>query len=225
MGRRRGRRARRRPAPRPRWTPAARAEALRIAQEALAIVERPFLPDVLLAVGRASGAPELRDLEGPLLEVAGRAAFALGPAHRGEAERLARRLVEREPYRESGHGLLMEVLADQGNIVEALRVFDGLRVRLLDELGVTARRDLTALHEQLLRQEHGDARARAPPGRRARRRAAAARRRSPPLAGARGVRRPRRAARRAARRVGARAARAPSSSRSSPASRASARRG
>lgn len=125
--------------------------ALAVAQEALAIVERPFLPDVLgpWAEGRRT---DLRELEGPLLEVAGRAAFALG---HGEAERLARRLVEREPYRESGHGLLMEVLATQGNVVEALRVFDGLRVRLRDELGVTPAPNLTALHDRLLRQEEG----------------------------------------------------------------------
>ena len=131
-------------------------EALRIAQEALDVLERPFLPDLLVPWAEQRRT-DLHDLEGPLLEVAGRAAFALGAAHRGEAERLARRLVEREPYRESGHGLLMEILAAQGNVVEALRVFDGLRVRLRDELGVTPAANLTALHEQLLRQDAGDA--------------------------------------------------------------------
>lgn len=137
------------------------ADALRVAREALDVVERPLLPD-LLAAWAEQRRTDMRDLEGPLLEVAGRAAFALGPAHFGEAERLARRLVEREPYRESGHGLLMEILADQGNIVEALRVFDGLRVRLLDELGVTPAANLTALHEQLLRQDASGAPPRGP---------------------------------------------------------------
>ena len=125
------------------------AEALRAAREALAIVESPFLPEALVRWVEELRA-ELRGLEGPLLEAAGRAALTLGGANLGEAERWARRLVEREPYRESGHGLLMEVLAARGNVVEALRVFDGLRVRLRDELGVTPASFLTALHERLL---------------------------------------------------------------------------
>ena len=49
----------------------------------------------------------------------------------------------------------MEILAAQGNVVEAMRVFDGLRVRLRDELGVTPAPNLTALHDRLLRQEDG----------------------------------------------------------------------
>jgi DNA-binding SARP family transcriptional activator len=124
-------------------------DALAVAQAGLAIVERPFLPDVLTPWAEERR-QDLQSLEAPLLEVAGRAAFALGTAHRGEAERLARRLVEREPYRESGHALLMEVLAAQGNVVEALRVFDTLRVRLREELGVPPAPGLTALHERLL---------------------------------------------------------------------------
>jgi DNA-binding SARP family transcriptional activator/tetratricopeptide (TPR) repeat protein len=131
-------------------------DALAVAQEGLAIVERPFLPDVLTPWAEERR-QELQSLEAPLLEVAGRAALALGPAHRGEAERLARRLVEREPYRESGHALLMEVLTAQGNVVEALRVFDTLRVRLREELGVPPAPGLTALHERLLHLDAGAA--------------------------------------------------------------------
>jgi DNA-binding SARP family transcriptional activator len=138
------------------------AGALRIATEALEIVERPFLPDVL-SPWAEQRRTELGDLEAPLLEAAARAALALGGSHAAEAERLARRLVEREPYRESGHGLLMEILAAQGNVVEALRVFDGLRVRLRDELGVTPAASLTALHDRLLRQDAEPAAQPAPP--------------------------------------------------------------
>ncbi|HWT92589.1 MAG TPA: AAA family ATPase, partial [Solirubrobacteraceae bacterium] len=130
------------------------ADALAIATEALAVIERPFLPETLVSWAEEQR-QELATLEPPLLEVAGRAALELGAAHRGEAERLARRLVEHEPFRESGHALLMEILARYGNIAEALRVFDGLRVRLRDELGLSPAPALAALYERLLRQEGG----------------------------------------------------------------------
>jgi DNA-binding SARP family transcriptional activator len=126
--------------------------ALRIAEEALRIVERPFLPEALNAWAEERR-KELQALEAPLLEAAGRAAAELGPGHRALAERLARRLVEREPYRETGVALLMEVLAAQGNVVEALRAFDELRARLDVELGLTPAPAVIALHDRLLRQE------------------------------------------------------------------------
>jgi DNA-binding SARP family transcriptional activator/tetratricopeptide (TPR) repeat protein len=69
------------------------------------------------------------------------------------AERVARTLVERSPYRESGHVLLMRVLEAQGNVAEALRVYDRLRHLLREELGVVPSRGVQVILERLLRQE------------------------------------------------------------------------
>jgi DNA-binding SARP family transcriptional activator len=84
------------------------------------------------------------------LETATRAALALGGPELATAERFAGLLVELEPYRESGYALLMEALASAGNVAEALRTYDELRVRLRDELGVSPAPGLTALHQRLL---------------------------------------------------------------------------
>jgi hypothetical protein len=53
--------------------------------------------------------------------------------------------------RESGYRLLMEVLAARGNIAEALREYEELRVLLRDELGATPSPQIQALHLQLLK--------------------------------------------------------------------------
>src|SRR6185503_9372981 len=58
--------------------------------------------------------------------------------------------VERAPYRESAHGLVMEALAAQGNVAEALLVYDRLVNALRDDLGTTPAPALAALHERLL---------------------------------------------------------------------------
>jgi DNA-binding SARP family transcriptional activator len=52
------------------------------------------------------------------------------------AERSARDLVARAPFRESGYRVLMAALAARGNTAEALRVYDGLMRLLSDELGI-----------------------------------------------------------------------------------------
>ena len=44
--------------------------------------------------------------------------------------------IELAPYRETGHRILMEALERRGNVAEALRVYDRLRVLLRDELGI-----------------------------------------------------------------------------------------
>ena len=46
----------------------------------------------------------------------------------------------------------MELLAARGNVAEALRVYDQLRVLLRDELGATPAPHVTALHDRLLLQ-------------------------------------------------------------------------
>src|SRR5687768_2880018 len=75
---------------------------------------------------------DLEELRHAALEVAAAAGIALGEP---DAERFARVLVELAPFRESGHRSLMEALAARGDVAEALRVYDRLRVLLRDELG------------------------------------------------------------------------------------------
>src|SRR5947208_510402 len=104
---------------------------------------------------------ELDTLRSDLLDALARAALRLGPAELPAAERAARELIGREPYRESGYAALMEALAARGNVAEALRVHERLRVLLRDELGVTPAPHVNALHDRLLMA--GEAPAPAPP--------------------------------------------------------------
>ena len=67
-----------------------------------------------------------------------------------EAEHAARELVEAAPFRESGHQLLMSALAAGGNVAEALRAYEDLRVRLREELGAVPGPEVQALHTELL---------------------------------------------------------------------------
>jgi DNA-binding SARP family transcriptional activator len=84
------------------------------------------------------------------LELVGRACVAIGGGELDTAERAARALIARAPYRESGHRLLMEALAARGNTAEALLVYDALRRRLREELGAAPSADTQALHRLLL---------------------------------------------------------------------------
>lgn len=94
---------------------------------------------------------ELEDLRLEALELVGRAGLALGGAQLASASRAARAMIEAEPYRESGYVLLMRALSAEGNLAEALRVFERLRSLLRDELGTTPSRETIAAHEHLLR--------------------------------------------------------------------------
>jgi DNA-binding SARP family transcriptional activator len=68
-----------------------------------------------------------------------------------EAERVARDLVQRAPFRESGHRLLMSALERGGNRAEALRVYERLRTLLATELGAYPGPEVAAVHQRLLR--------------------------------------------------------------------------
>jgi DNA-binding SARP family transcriptional activator len=94
---------------------------------------------------------ELDDTRLQALEVIGRAGLSLGGSQLASVERAARTLIEAEPYRESGYVLLMESLAARGNVAEAVRVFERLRMLLRDELGTAPSPDAIAAHERLLR--------------------------------------------------------------------------
>jgi DNA-binding SARP family transcriptional activator len=93
---------------------------------------------------------ELAELELRALECYAAAGLGLGGTELPGAERTARRLVEREPYRESGHRILMRALAEQGNVADALRAYDRLATLLRDELGVDPSPPTRALHRELL---------------------------------------------------------------------------
>ena len=79
------------------------------------------------------------------------ATMGVGGTELAAAVRAARRLVELEPYRETGYRILMDALDREGNTAEALRVFDALRCRLRDDLGVTPSPATQDLHRRLLR--------------------------------------------------------------------------
>jgi len=85
------------------------------------------------------------------LEAYGAATLGVGGTELAAAVRVGRRLVEIEPYRESGHRLLMDALDRQGNTAEALLVYDALRLRLREDLGVTPSVPTQELHRRLLR--------------------------------------------------------------------------
>ena len=93
---------------------------------------------------------EVDELEVRALELVAEASLALGGSELDTAERAARRLVERAPYRESGYRALMRVLAARDNAAEALRVYERLRSRLRDDLGASPSPATQALHRRLL---------------------------------------------------------------------------
>jgi DNA-binding SARP family transcriptional activator len=79
---------------------------------------------------------ELEELYLRSLELVAAASVRIGGSELDTAERCGRRLTARAPYRESGYRLLMEVLAARGDAAEALLVYDDLRRRLHDDLGI-----------------------------------------------------------------------------------------
>jgi DNA-binding SARP family transcriptional activator len=84
------------------------------------------------------------------LECFAAASLGLGGPALAQAEERARMLTELAPYRETGHRLLMEALAGRGNVAEALRAYERLRVLLREELGITPSPDVQGVHRRLL---------------------------------------------------------------------------
>lgn len=122
------------------WVPARTAEV---------VAKRAFLP--------GEDAPwieetrrRLRDLRVRALECIAAAGLGLGGTELASAFRSARSLVELEPYRETGYRLLMEAHEARGDVAEALLVYDGLRRRLADELGVAPGEAAREVHRRLL---------------------------------------------------------------------------
>jgi DNA-binding SARP family transcriptional activator len=96
---------------------------------------------------------ERRILEGlhvRALEAYAGATLGVGGTELAAAVRAGRRLVEREPYRESGYRILMEALDREGNCAEALLVYEQLRAKLRDDLGISPSPATQAVHRRLL---------------------------------------------------------------------------
>jgi SARP family transcriptional regulator, regulator of embCAB operon len=84
------------------------------------------------------------------LECFAAAGLGFGGPALAQAEQRARMLTELAPYRESGHRILMEALAGRGNVAEALRAYERLRVLLREELGIAPSPTVQAVHRRLL---------------------------------------------------------------------------
>lgn len=119
------------------------------AQVTLFTARRGFLPGEDLP-WIADIRSELDGLHVRALETYAEASLRVAGTELATAERSARDLVARAPFRESGYRLLMAALAARGNSAEALRVYDSL-VRLLSkELGVVPSQPTRELHARLL---------------------------------------------------------------------------
>jgi len=94
---------------------------------------------------------EMEDVHAAGLEALAAAGVGLGGPELDLAERAARQLIKVAPFRESGHRLLMETLAAEGNVAEALLAYEALRTRLREELGIAPSSSLQELHSELLK--------------------------------------------------------------------------
>lgn len=65
------------------------------------------------------------------------------------AERIARRLIEHDPYRESAYQTLWRVLVQQGRVAQAIASVDALRVLLRDELDLAPSAETQRIARQL----------------------------------------------------------------------------
>ena len=115
----------------------------------LLVAERGFLP--------GEDAAWIDDIRHHLTELCLRAlesyaaaGLGIGGTELSTAVRSGRRMVEMAPLRESGYRYLMEGLAAQGNLAEALSVYGHLCDCLRDQLGVSPSPASRQLYEHLL---------------------------------------------------------------------------
>src|SRR6185295_6380847 len=113
------------------------------------VTERALLPDHDLPWLDA-WRRRLDEARDSALEAYAAACLGLGGTEVAGAERAARRLLERNPLRETGYGLLMQALAARGNVAEALCVYEHERTVLRDELGIPPGPAIHEVHATLL---------------------------------------------------------------------------
>jgi DNA-binding SARP family transcriptional activator len=94
---------------------------------------------------------QLTDLHLRALECYAAAGLGIAGTELFAAVRAGRQLIRLAPLRESGHRYLMEALAAQGNVAEALRVYGELCDYLAEQLGVSPSPATREVYEQLLR--------------------------------------------------------------------------
>jgi DNA-binding SARP family transcriptional activator len=92
----------------------------------------------------------LEDIRLRALEAVAAAGLGLGGGETAATKRAAHALIDAVPYRESGYCLLMEALAVEGNVAEALLVYERLRSILREAVGVSPSATAQALHKRLL---------------------------------------------------------------------------
>jgi DNA-binding SARP family transcriptional activator len=85
------------------------------------------------------------------LEAYAEAALGIGGTELAAAVRVGRELVASEPYRESGYRILIEALEREGNGAEAILVYEELRTKLREELGITPSDRTQEAYRRLLR--------------------------------------------------------------------------
>jgi DNA-binding SARP family transcriptional activator len=122
------------------WAPA--RVALHTANRAfLSGEDAPWIDEIRL---------HLADVRLRALEAVARSGLGLGGGETAATKRAAHALIESAPYRESGYCLLMEALASEGNVAEALLVYDRLRATLREGVGVGPSSTALMLHKRLL---------------------------------------------------------------------------
>ena len=116
---------------------------------ALFVAERDFLP--------GEDAPwideirhQLTELRLRALECYAAAALGIGGTELTAAVRAGRQLTRLAPLRESGYRYLMQALAAQGNLAEALGVYGELSECLRDQLGVSPSPATRQLYQRLV---------------------------------------------------------------------------
>ena len=116
---------------------------------ALMVAEREFLPgEGALWVDEIRH--EMTELRLRALECYAAAGLAIGGTELAAAVRAGRQLIRLAPLRENGYRCLMQALAAQGNLAEALTVYSQLTQCLRDQLGVSPSPATRDLHERLL---------------------------------------------------------------------------
>jgi DNA-binding SARP family transcriptional activator len=116
---------------------------------ALFVAERGFLP--------GEDAPWIDEIRHQMtvlrlraLECYAAAGLGIGGTELAGAVRAGRQLIRLAPLRESGYRYLMQALAAQDNLAEALNVYGQLSECLRDQLGVSPGPATRELHQQLL---------------------------------------------------------------------------